>query len=553
MIESHFHPLDEIETFGFTWHGLAEGGSYNPKITINGVKRTLPFSAPSTPLGGDIDSLGDTHLLQAPGIGAVPLTEEQLAAELAEGRAWQNYALISGGSLHLFGQALGGWVCIDPAGKRWLVRTYGATSFTGGEVTPGEAATFNFRVLPFGYLDDAPSAPVEFSGTLEDIGQAAIPTYEPPVNSLFQLGINSISSDGRRVIVYIRNRWNFTGTRSAFPIGYLLLTLEGNGPTFTPVLEVLYTRADCFPKWEEEGPRSELKGWVFEAESDVIELPPGSGNMVTRTWYTGLNYVGAGEGREDVSIGSPDVVERWAGRIVTVVFDELDEIRTFTLSAESSCTGSFPEFTFTSSGYLYSDSTPSTLVWEMSRPTNSYTTVDWVIRLDGVEVERVTWSAAQSGTERRGSDVAAEDHWTLTTTARLEIRGAQTLEHTVDYPGGSQFGPRAFSGPLLTSASRPDSHLYNGRWIWRLDSLTGWEDAVFSVQRHCNQVVAVGVSLRNESAQVFEAYTTRVLATGASWDGEGQNEIYTRVSTYEPKKKIIVTDASGAFDGPCWI
>ncbi len=545
MIETGFHPLDEIRQFGFTWHGLAEGGAHSPKITIDGVTRALPFNAPTVPFAGDIDSGGDTHLLQVPDIGPVPFTPEELAAEAAEGRVWQNYALISGGNLDLFGKSLGGWVCIDPAGKRWLVRTSGFSSFMGGEVTPGESATFHFSVVPFGYLNEPAAAAVEFETVLADVGQADIPIYVPPINSLFQLGINSISSDGRRVIVYIRNRWNFQGTRRAFPIGYLLLTLSGDGPDFVPTMEVLYTRADCFPLLVTEGTVAEAKGWDFEAESDTVEKPPGSGNMVTRTWYTGLKYVAAGAGIANVNLGAGDGAQAYKGRIITVVFDEFDVIRTFYLDASSSNASSFPEFSFSSSGYLYSDGTGD-LTYEMHRSTSAFTTVDWIVRKDDLEVERVTWSATQSGTEGTGGN-------TLTSIQRLEIRGLDPMENTVSFPSGAPFGDKPFAGPLLISSSGPIPHLFDGRWIWTLNDEIGWPEVVFGVERHSNQVVAITAVLRDLDESRFANYTTRVVATGATWDGEGEDEAFTRVSTYEPKRKLITTDASGELDAPCWI
>ncbi|MCY1283227.1 hypothetical protein D9M70_321000 [compost metagenome] len=572
MIETHFHPLDEIQAFAHTWHGLAEGGPISPTVMVGGVRWPLPFEAPHVGFGLNIDAGADTHLLQVPDIGPVPLSPEELAAEAAQGRVWQNYALLSGGELQLFGRKLGGWVCIDPAGARWLVRPSGFNSLHGGQVVPGEVANFQLRVVPFGYLDEPAATPVELEVALADVGQAGIPGWTPAGDSLFPLGLNSISSDGRRVVVHIRNQFNFEGTRELFPVGYLLLTLSGTGPHFTLSMEVLRTRAQCFPVFVSEGTACPTKWVKFVTEDQEVEQPPGSGFTETKTKHTGVTY------EEPVAptdfynrpVGSGTHTHRYEGRVATVVFDDTDTLRTFTVDLESTCTYSLPSYSFESSGYIWSNIhsyTPHDLDTKLNRTYSGSSAVNWILRLDGVEMERVTYSLEQSGNELihlyyvpgpgGGEFVEAQQTRTASfgTDQRLELRGLAPLEGSVasGEPGSGMFGTYPQRQARFGPGSGEEPDLFRCRYTLTVHPSLGWPSVGLRALRHSNQIAAVEVALFDQPAGLGEVYTARLVAAGATWEGDGVPDAFRRESTYEPKQQLIATTANEELRSPCWI
>ncbi|MDN4149826.1 hypothetical protein QYE80_32965, partial [Pseudomonas tohonis] len=249
MIESHFHPLDEIERFGFTAHGLVNGAvTASRHLLVGSTNHPLPYVWPFNT--GTSVEFYDTHLLKVPGVPPVVLPLEEYLAERAAGRTWQHYAVLSEDRCMLFGTPLQGWVCIDPAGNRWIVRT--EPQANTGSIRADEPLTMTIQIRPFGYLDEAVVPWHSLTVTLDDLGQVGDGLPYPPSGSLLDpndmiLRLGSVASHGRSAVLEIHgtvslvNNWT---RRRIMPAGFLLLELSGNGPSFTPTLTVMRTRAE---------------------------------------------------------------------------------------------------------------------------------------------------------------------------------------------------------------------------------------------------------------------------------------------------------------------
>lgn len=236
MSDANRFLLDEVARIGHTWHGLAFGGEFAPKVWSPYGTWNLPFNAPAD---------YDTHLLKVPGVPELDMTFEEWEAEAAVGRVWQNYALLSGSTLQIFGKPLNGWVVIDEAGGRWLVRT--SPSVINGRITKNNALTLSLSIVPFGYLGEDAAAPVTVSTTLADLGQASTGETVMPGDPEVVMRVGSISSNGRKVVIELHS-WVNTGNtnispQNFMPSGFLMLELSGAGPSFTASLTVLRTRA----------------------------------------------------------------------------------------------------------------------------------------------------------------------------------------------------------------------------------------------------------------------------------------------------------------------
>lgn len=249
MIKELQHPLDEVRRFGFTEHGLVmtnEGMRY-----VNGqtfaVGAQLGSSLYDSADGLPREDFGNTHLLRVPGVAPLGMTAPELAAEAALGRVWQDYALLSGIVPGLFGdKLLGGWVCIDAAGGRWLIQPTGTVSPRYGRVFAGAGLVLDFTVKPYGYMGVTPAAPVALSALLADIGQADPPGITAPNGTALDMRITSISSTGRQVLIALYPAVTIANQDPRdMPYGWLMLTITGSGPTLAAALTVYRSRAEA--------------------------------------------------------------------------------------------------------------------------------------------------------------------------------------------------------------------------------------------------------------------------------------------------------------------
>ncbi|MDF3864194.1 hypothetical protein P3W53_06975 [Pseudomonas denitrificans (nom. rej.)] len=282
--------LGEVRLWGNHHHGLALMFGATTGLMIDAAKWPLNEAIAAAlfdaSAGIPRDDEGSTHLIKVPGIGELDMTPEEIAAERAAGRAWQNYALLSGSPLALLGQQMGGWICIDPDGQRWWIKPKAGTlSPRYGTVSSAGPLTFTFEVRPYGYFEQGAeeAAPVEVGVTLNNLGQANPSGLSPPNGSILSMRMASISSHGRSVIIsLLPTKTNPPDCRD-LPYGYLLLELAGPGPEFEVTLTVLRSRAQCFGEFSTSVTgglklagriHMDLKGTVLIEERD------GSGNLL---------------------------------------------------------------------------------------------------------------------------------------------------------------------------------------------------------------------------------------------------------------------------------
>lgn len=341
MIEAHFAPGDEVGLFACTLHGRLRLGSA-PAILMG--THTHELTPPMYP-ASLLERLGNafspytqsvpadvwwarfnTHLLQVPGIGPLDMAPEELEAEQAAGRAWQNYALISGPNQVLFGHVLSGWVCIDPAGKRWAITPVGSPALHFGTANISEALAIDLDVRPFGELDQPAALPVRVGAVLADIGQedSAALSSDP----LVRLVLMGISSNGRQVLIGIFPQVNYPapGTDQQLPAGWLKLTLLGNGPDFDLQAEVLYSRADCMGSTTQASTNTIKYYWLdFDLDYSVsgesghrtvVGTPTGDFELIEHATPPTTCYY----------IGTESLVNTTIGRILNVAFDDSDQL-----------------------------------------------------------------------------------------------------------------------------------------------------------------------------------------------------------------------------------
>lgn len=316
MITSH--PLNQLVRWGFTQHGLAwrTGGAGGDSYYQNdaGVFPTDGFSAPLSP---------EVQLLRVPGVAPLDIPADELASELALGRTWQNYALLSGRNYMLAGRELYGWIYCAPDGARWLVKTAvtenGYASFNANGAF-SMALTFT-RFGEFGGEAQEGGTSVALAGH----GQPTSGLESDPTNYVF---VGSISSDGSKVILNVLGRLSAPVTYG--PQGFLLLELSGNGPGITANLSVLKTREQTLgvPTPGSVTVQKKRVRWRFDiSEGDTAYTLTPVG-VETDQPGGGLAY------QQTVIIDSHQVSAKQQGQVVAIVFDEFDNPVEFTLDRQ---------------------------------------------------------------------------------------------------------------------------------------------------------------------------------------------------------------------------
>lgn len=275
MISRQFHPADEVTLIGDTQHGLAAPGA--EWLRIGGA--LFPYLPPREAEGWlNPNMQGDTHLLRVPGVAPVPLTAEQLAAEAAQGRVWQDYTLIAGQGLCAHGSVLDGAVYVDPTGVPWLVR--GVREL--GEVSHGEPWRRTITLTPYGRIGDAPVAgrSIALRLTADELGLPVQMPVQLTGPYGIKLRLQSISSDGSQIIYALRPGFGFA--RYGPPVAFWQLTLSGAGDDITAQMSVLRTLEQTVGERTEtqsgtltEYPTLELEA-THEVEGPPEPMPPGS-------------------------------------------------------------------------------------------------------------------------------------------------------------------------------------------------------------------------------------------------------------------------------------
>lgn len=244
------HPLARVGLFGTPFHGRVRGGS----ITLpNSATRTYPQPDATWP-----DQAGTTHRLKRPGIPEVSRSLEQLEADVAAGREWRNEAILAGYRQQLYGQDLDGWIYIDPAGDRWLVRIsadLGATTFSFA--SPLNLDLVFTRFGAFGQ----PASTHNYSITLSDWGQQGYPPLQGfrgedgsfETVSSAHLVVDGIYSDGSKIALCVHRR-RLAGEHVSdttadvtvrHPLGWLQIAISGPGSAAGVGFSVLKDRDDA--------------------------------------------------------------------------------------------------------------------------------------------------------------------------------------------------------------------------------------------------------------------------------------------------------------------
>lgn len=461
MLNACFHPLDKLRAYGSTLHGLFDQtGAADGRVRMGGTWFDLRAE-----LAGDysdrvVDAYAydyaslrnqDAHLLRVPDVAPLPFTPEQLTSELAAGRSWQNYALVSGAHFGLFGTRLNGWVWIDEQGARWHVA--GGT-FNNLQHDPQTALTLNLSVRPFGELGAAPVAPQLVTCTLADIGQL---WPGGVADAYVWVRFACMSSHGRQALYEIYEPDNF-GYQNRFPVGWLRLTLS-NVSEPTAVLEVLRTRTQAY------GTQSATDVSMVNRHQFVLpcEVTDEGGDEYGRRLIVNapqpadayMRPAPTGTGTR-FGVGETESVRTQAGRIVRINFDDADQLVEFTVTQQQRLICEFGAPTLT--GW----SAPSIAAWFATGPVpEGVAGQEWVAPYgDGTEYT-VSVGFSQSYTVREVCTQTLTRNGieleTATVSSSIAFNTTGTLRH-FDYPTGIPSGsaspPELLSTELILNAAK---------------------------------------------------------------------------------------------------
>ena len=277
--------------------------------------KTDVISGKTTPIP---DTYGSTYRVAVPGTPAVERTPEEQAADTAAGREWRNEATLSGGRMQLYGKRLDGWIYVDPAGARWLVRC--AQLDENVLYSTAEPLELTVTLSRFGELGGAPES-YQYATTISDWGidgPGAVP-------STARLLVDDVRADGGAAVVMAHQRTFNSGAvqdvRRAY--SFLELVISGAGAAAVVSIAVVRSRSqvvriDTTPP----APQTHLAGWH---KLEVSEGGSGEWEWVT---YAG----GFGEGSNPVV---PSTNRESGG--VTVEYWELLEAEVASGTAATSC------------------------------------------------------------------------------------------------------------------------------------------------------------------------------------------------------------------------
>lgn len=419
--------------WGCPWHGLMDALPLTVRVG------TASYSLPSgygAWLASDFSypwtDYGDTHLVKVPGIAELDIDPDDRAAQHALGRAWQNYALLTGAAPLLHGVAVNGWHYIDSTGRPWIVRQASGPSLTRyGNIDQTGALNVVLHLRPYGMR--GPTAdPVIVSATLADIGQANPDGVTVERGSTLHLRLTALSSDGHDAIIAVYPSpisaiWNYDPRD--LPYGWLRLRMADDAGVFTAQLEVLYTRTEALGTRSDVVPpgvstdRLEL---LLDGECTVTRDALGAVVSVDGSWaYAGTRLKPTTDfpfhGSSRNPGGAFSFFEPYSGRVqrsetigrvVGVAFDadELVTITADTVSEEVQSRGYSVEGAgaFSVSGLSATVSGSVTLtITHTDAATNS---VGLVLRRNGAPIDEYrferSWDATRTNTVVLGSSAS---------------------------------------------------------------------------------------------------------------------------------------------------
>tara|TARA_R110001583_G_scaffold195522_3_gene375178 strand:- start:17150 stop:18787 length:1638 start_codon:yes stop_codon:yes gene_type:complete len=260
------HPLAKLGAFGSPYHGLVTGGSL-----------TLPTGAAITypqPFGAWPDLAGATHMVRHPSAPTLSSTPLQDAIYASHGHQWRDVAMLSGSRMQLYGVPLDGWIYIDSAGDRWLVKT---GTLTTAYQTWATGLLFSVTLERFGDLG-RPAEIYTYSVSLSDVGQATPDaTFGGVSQTQGWVSLWAVQPQGQAAafMLHPTPRTAMSAGSSVidnhvhYALGWLELSITGLGGAASVSLSVLRTRAQTIIA---TGDPWDIDGLTDGAEYGVIEV-----------------------------------------------------------------------------------------------------------------------------------------------------------------------------------------------------------------------------------------------------------------------------------------
>lgn len=552
--------------WGFPWHGLLISPRFQAKLRVGDAGGAeIPLTDPVFPevLSGSLDIYGsgqfgappediyNVHLVRVPGVAPLSMTPTEEAEQTAMGRAWRNYSLLTGSNLILNGKQLDGWICTDPAGARWLVRPVGSPNLRYGDATIDSSLRLRFEVLPFGYIGQAPAAPVEIETTLADIQQSgATLGGEPKV----RLRPASIASHGREVLIALYPKGDSVSVND-FACGWLKLELTGNGPSFGLSLSVIHSRTQALGNAQ----TSDVDGKVGYLLAAAMAYDV-SDRTLTGT-MTGIELRVPAPGTPNLwPVGGRTATSSRTARILSMVYDDADQV--VTLSADQLWT---LNETFDAPGFV---SASGSLVAAFPEGQNNASA-------DG----RIDYSVSRTVVASETYEVLLKRNGATVDQARLrrDYAGSRTDVGYFEAPGGypATLSPAHIEATTLAPVwagdrTRTDSFTINGAQVHSYSSpanqsaIVSWSpyawgssasiqaytggdygQVSYGVQRVSNQLINARYNLFESETLPNYNKTHRFIAAHATWENpESESDQVSRSGSYHPVTHELVVGAN---------
>lgn len=406
----HFHPLDILERWGCTFHGLL---TRSPTRQIKMGEYQHGFGLDEMfdgQFGTDVEFLmaqspgpfqigqHSAHLLKLAVPTPLELTPEQIDAEQAQGRNWLDHAIVYGGRNILFGHALDGWVCVDATGARWHIKPVAGT-IHHGLLAIDAPLTVALDVRPFGYLGEPTADPVRLEQVMPSIGQVSADPVQAYLGVPVRSVITAIHPQGREALVALfppDKRIPYS-SENGMPIGWLRIELIGDGPDFELQATVLYSRDQALGEFEEDIDNSAwlLQGMQPEFET-TVEMHDGNTRLVATP--TGELLPSSSPGAQ---YGHRHLRRSHTGRVCQVSYNRAGERVTLTADLELAIEVDWQVPTFESiSGTLWSEGASAVnggeVTAEYRRQGTDILTAKITTYRNGVELEAAEWTAGRT-------------------------------------------------------------------------------------------------------------------------------------------------------------
>ncbi|SDJ61552.1 hypothetical protein [Pseudomonas indica] len=398
-----------VGPYGTAWHGLVKGGV----LTLPNAA-TMPYPQPAP--AGDPWLRGSTALLAHPDAPGVTRTPEEAAADEAAGREWWTQAILAGGNL--YGQPLGGWIYIDPAGERWLVRinlheipTIGGTA----TVTLSRYGAFGRPALVHTYSVDVPNMGQSTPAISGTSGTFVTLYHSHPTGAA---AVYEVSVQFNQVH---RQFWRRR------PVGWLEVTLAGLGAECEIAVTVLKTR--------EQTLGTPVRSWFDLAEDNYYRASnPDGTSSITQTQPVGIDWTLLV--RHNIVSGTEEY--GFTGYVVGMFYDAtgvrhevtLDELAVteYSLSAPVVHTGPTE----------FGAGVPVTGTWDCEEAWSSTWTL--TVNVDAVPVASYAISISETSSEQYA--INGNDPTTLTYAYRSDYTPGSYIEDSgvVTDPGSNVLG-----------------------------------------------------------------------------------------------------------------